>query len=129
MTPTSDERREAAARLRALAHDNQGVLEPMRMRHVMEEGTRILGTVGLPDCAHVLERYADLIDPTCRAVTKDNLMETEGRGDAWAVCSGCGALLAVLTDGDGVPRYCPGCGARVVDDDDARRLTEEEDRR
>lgn len=62
--PTSDERREIAAKLRALAHDNQGLLGAWQMRRVMDEGTRILGTVGLPDCAHVLERYADLIDPS-----------------------------------------------------------------
>lgn len=48
MTPTSEERRAKATGLRELAHDNQGEPGPMRMRHVMEEGTCILGTVGLP---------------------------------------------------------------------------------
>ena len=108
--PTSDERREVAERLRALAHDNQGLLGAWQMRRVMDEGTRILGTVGLPDCAHVLERYADLIDPTCEmddagdvpASVKDNLNTF--------FCSECGAPIY----NDMTPSYCPYCGCRVT---------------
>ncbi len=109
--PTSDERREIAAKLRALAHDNQGLLGARQMRRVMDEGTRILGTVGLPDCAHVLERYADLIDPTCKNFTT--------RPADVLFCSECGEhvdIAFVENADDYHARYCPYCGARVVDE-------------
>jgi len=112
MTPTSDERREIATKLRALAHDNQGLLGAWQMRRVMDEGTRILGTVGLPDCAHVLERYADLIDPTCH-------VRGYGHPDEFRVVKGCSAChYGWYEDVFGRPyRYCPHCGARVVSGD------------
>ena len=50
----------------------------------------------------------------CEAESYDNLAESEGMGDAWLQCSECGYLLAILTDGDVPPRYCPGCGAKVT---------------
>lgn len=53
---------------------------------------------------------------TCRAIPHDNLNESEGMGDAWEVCSECGALLAVITDNQTTPNYCPNCGAKVVDE-------------
>lgn len=53
---------------------------------------------------------------TCRAIPHDNLNESEGMGDAWEVCSECGALLAVITDNQPTPNYCPNCGAKVVDE-------------
>ena len=46
---------------------------------------------------------------TCKPIISDNLIESEGTGDAWADCSECGHLLFVLTD----PCYCPNCGRRV----------------
>lgn len=101
---SSEERREVAASLRELAHDNQGVLGVVRMRHVMDEGTRILGTVGLPDCAHVLTRHADLIDPTCQ-------VDVNKHGRAY--CTNCGCDDWCLADGS---HFCPNCGARVVSD-------------
>lgn len=51
---------------------------------------------------------------TCSPKFFDNLRETNGAGDAWAVCSECGWLLCVLTEKQEWPRYCPGCGAKVV---------------
>ena len=112
---TSDERRDVAAKLRALAHDNQGLLGAVRMRRVMDEGTRILGTVGLPDCAHVLTRCADLIDiPTCRNVS--------GYQDVFE-CSECRCKVELISEvcnehGEPfstpfMPSFCPRCGAKV----------------
>lgn len=57
-----------------------------------------MGTSFEDDSKAILERLADLIDPTCKPVaTGDNI-----------VCSECGAGLY---DDD---LYCPHCGARVV---------------
>lgn len=55
---------------------------------------------------------------TCHPVISDNLMESEGTGDAWADCSECGHLLFVLTDPNSqVPNFCPNCGKRIEVDD------------
>lgn len=113
MKTTSKERREVAEKLRALAHDNQGVLGFGRLHHVMDEGTRILGTVGLHDCAHVLTRYADLIDPTCENYATKQADEL--------LCSECGEHVDIAYMGntdDYHARYCPHCGARVVNNDE-----------
>lgn len=112
---TSEERREIAARLRKLAHDNQGVLGAVRMRHVIDEGTRILGTVGLPDCAHVLERYADLIDQTCYVVGTTSEEGLYGPTIFHHELS-CGHTND--TGWQEPPAFCQDCGARVVTDDD-----------
>lgn len=52
---------------------------------------------------------------TCHAIPHDNLNESEGMGDAWETCSECGALLAVITDNQPTPNFCPNCGAKVVE--------------
>lgn len=56
---------------------------------------------------------ADLIDPTCHVVHSDTAADDE------LVCSECGAHLGAVLPSIGavLPHYCPGCGARVVDDD------------
>ena len=46
-------------------------------------------------------------------IVKDNLNETLGNGDAWAECPYCHTMLAVLTDGEKIPNYCPVCGAKI----------------
>ena len=70
--------------------------------------------VGMADLAG----WAEVPERTCHPVAMDNFNEAEGDGYAWAVCSECGRVLAVLSDGDGMPCFCPGCGARVVDGDE-----------
>ena len=53
---------------------------------------------------------------TCKPIISDNLIESDGTGDAWAYCSECGHLLFVLTDPNSQPpNYCPNCGRRVVE--------------
>lgn len=61
------------------------------------------------------EAWNTRAERTCRAIPHDNLNESEGMGDAWEVCSECGALLAVITDNQTTPNYCPNCGAKVVE--------------
>ena len=110
--PTGAERREVAAKLRGIADRNGGYLGPARMRAALVAGQMATGTLGLEDCAAVLRRYADLIDrPECRmrydAVHAD------------FVCSACGCLFEYPStfwhDKARGFRYCPSCGAEVVD--------------
>lgn len=59
----------------------------------------LLSSIGITyDYANLLNRLADLIDPTCKPIEAGNNI----------VCSGCGADLY---DDD---LYCPNCGSRVV---------------
>lgn len=105
MTPTSDERREVAEKLRHASHTDANLDVTIAIA--------ILDTIGevhRPIAAVV----ADLIDPTCEmedagdvpASVKDNL--------STFFCSECGAPVY----NDMSPSYCPYCGARVVRDDD-----------
>lgn len=94
---TSDERREVAERLR---DDNPGY------------GTEydfFLHVLGMPregrgpcDWDKVHKRLADLIDPTCRIVSGD-------ANNHMPHCNLCGT-----GNFDLLPKYCKGCGARIV---------------
>jgi DNA-directed RNA polymerase subunit RPC12/RpoP len=61
----------------------------------------------------VFKRLALLIDPTC--------YNTQTYKEAYFTCSECGATTLLLDDqnesivDDGAFRFCPNCGARVVD--------------
>lgn len=59
----------------------------------------------------VSRRVADLIDPTCTYEHR-NVADTFGR---FMVTLGCGHRF-VWYDGNEKLRYCPECGARVVDE-------------
>lgn len=101
MAPTSDERREVAARLREAWPEAGG------MEEVWEVLDPILGTHDGPDVYKAWEqtfnRLSDLIDPTCRVVIPNEM-------DGECFCSECGALLGEY----GYTAYCPCCGARVT---------------
>ena len=108
--PTKEERREIAARLRETA------------------GQIVFTGEGVEDCifdnwwsysaadgAKSYMRLADLIEPeerTCR-LTYDTVHDD-------MVCSSCGAWLDMVAyselETSGQMRYCPVCGAKVVDD-------------
>ena len=109
--PTNDERRDVAARLRELADANEGYLSMGRVNRVLRDGKAILGTSGLASVADVLRRYADLIDPpTCKNLATHLVDEL--------VCSSCGERVDISyldSDDDYRVRYCPGCGAKVVE--------------
>lgn len=131
MTPTSDERRDIAARLRALPIDTYAV------RKEWEEGGLFIDAnlgdeadysqihnavfgcfpaeyMHAGDYEELHERLADLIDPTCRAVHQGTSMDDE------LVCSECVASLGVEADGKRVfvPNFCSCCGSRVVRNDE-----------
>lgn len=120
--PTSDERREVAARLRG------GVIA----RNIPEAYVAIVQSIGVRPCLllhegesgdrfdlsayeSALNRLADLIDPTCE------VEESRGETDpfpvyAWEWKLSCGHI--VRTAWDDPPSYCSECGARVVSSDD-----------
>ena len=118
--PTSDERREVAERLREQ-------LRYMRENNCYEEDLNVVdcgnsayrniawsvephGNFEKGNYVHIVERLADLMDPTCEmddagdvpASVKDNLNTF--------FCSECGAPIY----NDMTPSYCPYCGCRVT---------------
>lgn len=128
--PTNDERREVAARLRELPIDMTSEMDKWE-----EDGLFIEPSIDdeadysqihnvlfgcLPaelmhpcDYEELHARLADLIEPeerTCRM---------EPTRDGSVVCSACRTEYTSrwLHDGEYVERYCPNCGARVVDAD------------
>ena len=62
-------------------------------------------------CSEVFQRLADLIDqPTCKNLATHLVDEL--------VCSACGERVDIAyldSDDDYRVRYCPGCGAKVVE--------------
>ena len=103
MAPTSEVRREVAAKLRG----------PFDVCECVGH-TYINGTLyGMQVCARDelalrdgMRHLADLIDPTCHKVIPS---EMEG----CVFCSNCGAEIGEY----GVPNYCHNCGHRVVSGD------------
>lgn len=113
---TSDERIEAAARLRGLdsAITSRNTLEQAVDKLLKATyGERPFSPIrysvrNLCGLGYVL---ADLIDPTCH-------VRGYGHPDEFRVVKGCSAChYGWYEDVFGRPyRYCPHCGARVVDD-------------
>ena len=120
--PTSDERRDIAARLRALPIDTYAV------RKEWEEGGLFIDAnlgdeadysqihnavfgcfpaeyMHAGDYEELHERLADLIDPTCEVV---DVEKEPGGYQGTGLCSKCGELL--------LPAFvfCPQCGSRVT---------------
>ncbi len=111
MTPTSDERREVAERLRQMA-DAHDATEASRVARALELEYKVYGTVVAFDSADIWN-LADLIDQTCTVKLKRVVVDEHYRHTRIIpTCSVCGSPL---DGGIGFPRYCPGCGARVVD--------------
>lgn len=106
MTPTSDERREVAEKLRHASHTDANLDVTIAIA--------ILDTIGevhRPIAAVV----ADLIDPTCYLV--DTTSE-EGLYDGLTIFRhelSCGHTCETVWLEP--PAYCDVCGARVVDDE------------
>lgn len=95
---TSDERQEAARRLREIKPDKR------LYGHVQAETVfNACGIDGDFGCvlADDLGRLADLIDPTCE------WRNDGGKLTPWRCCA-CGCERSAA------PNYCPHCGARVV---------------
>ena len=95
MASTSEDRIEVAAKLRQMA-DGHDVI------HAFDSAD--------------IRKLAELVDPTCHAELKRVIFDEWYRHDRIIpTCSACGSPL---DGGIVLPRYCPGCGARVVDEDD-----------
>ena len=69
------------------------------------------------DSKAILERLADLIDPTCTADIKREDDGIDAQPYYTSSCGNCGALWDTITEAALLPKYCPHCGARVVQDD------------
>lgn len=79
--------------------------------HTTEEVyVALLNCIGITyDYANLLNRLADLIDPTCHDFGGEEGTNGEGYDFACSACGWCGDVTK--------PNYCPSCGARVVRDD------------
>lgn len=108
---SNEERREAARKLRSLDEHIEGMpLMCTKQEHNAMALRAIRAVVGKGDIFHLL---ADLIDrPTCKLIENDQ--------HRYLPCSRCGAFIRwdAVTNLTGVvpTRYCPNCGADVVDE-------------
>ena len=112
MTPTSEERREVAKRLRVYSHDfDFGDSNPFW--YVAKSA---FGDVDVHTYHSVFARLADLIDPTCHVVGTIS-MDWQDGSTVYIHSMSCGHTRE--TSLPEPPAYCDECGARVVSDDDA----------
>lgn len=109
MTPTSEERREVAARLRATKAECEERGYPWMVEDLMQA----LGFETYEDGDEgIFDRLADLIDPTCDAEQDyDRDEPIQGR---WWKCDVCGEHF--IYERGFAPRFCPECGARVLNE-------------
>lgn len=112
----SVDRRDVAERLRAKHRERNA----LGMFEAQDLGLQALGYLEdleecLPDGDSAFTVIADLIDPTChnRQIAYNRTSPQEFRTDNF-ICSACGETFCA----DGWV-YCPSCGARVVNIDDA----------
>ena len=128
MRPTDDERREVAARLRELAEDYEkvpvlSIIAACELPAPIDDAFMACGLGRAVYATEIFGRLADLIEPeerTCR-----NTAGKPFAGYRMFSCSECGAYLEVDGDTDAnlfaggerpMPRYCPNCGAKVVEE-------------
>lgn len=104
MTPTSDERRVVAERLREYGNDT---LKDGSLLRTLKDVT------GAGSWRYVLDALADLIDPipTCHA--KQDYDRDEPIQGRWWKCDRCGEHF--IYERGLAPRFCPECGARVAE--------------
>ena len=99
--------------------NRQEVAEKLRegvtARTTDEVYVAILHCIGIThDYANLLNRLADLIDPTCTADIKREDDGIDAQPYYTSSCGNCGALWDTITGAALLPKYCPHCGARVV---------------
>ena len=125
---TNEERRDVAARLRAMAEENTVTATPS-FNHVLfstlgveppaTPSTPTLKDLEAYDCA-LLYRLADLIEPEQERTCTFSVYQTGD--DHYPTCSVCGyeAAREECEDYVGVvyyeKRFCPNCGAKVVEE-------------
>ena len=116
MAPTSEERREVAARLRFFARETNGTSDfSMYLGHWVNADEEQVGNpftvqANRKSAERTLEKLADLIDPTCH-IAPDDLASEQCMGPMLS-CDRCGAAFPHINDDY---NYCPACGARCVD--------------
>ena len=132
----SDERREVARRLLefrryAREYDDREADVALAPRLVMKNGNSMYRNIAgsLEECGNfnlgyeqVIDRLADLIDPTCenKAIAINRRTPPEFRTDN-LICSCCGTTFFADSEGINFPidwAFCPECGARVISDDE-----------
>nr|DAF92458.1 MAG TPA: Transcription initiation factor IIE, alpha FINGER, Transcription [Siphoviridae sp. ctkhg5] len=95
-------RQEVAKKLRRIEED-------VDYETAFMEIDTIIGTKDNYSFSFFFNRLADLIDPTC-SLTLDEELSQELQGDMFR-CDKCDAAFPRI---NGEYRYCPSCGARVV---------------
>ena len=127
MKPTDEERREVAAELRELAKDYEkvpawDVIAAGELPAPIDDAFMACGLGRAVYATEIFGRLADLIEPEER--TCHNTAGKPFAGYRMFSCSECGAYLEVDGDTDAnlfaggerpMPRYCPNCGAKVVE--------------
>lgn len=106
----SENRQEVAARLREAIIDDGHLDMPGGKQGFQMTLQRLIGTSN-PTRPALYARLADLIDPTSTVELTRVVFDEHCRTRWVPTCSACGSTL----DGE-VPRYCPNCGSRLVDD-------------
>lgn len=118
--PTSDERREVAARLREDASCSES---SPRVAVESYLGVEYDGADAFEESykSESLLRLADLIDPTCEMVPATRHPYGDYANCRCSACGYDGAFEPLVRPVDGYPvpdermwRYCPHCGARVA---------------
>ena len=118
MAPTSEERREVAERLRKeangyrrnRAHGVRTEIDLGDVPGVFQDMTHFCWLHGTVRCEDMLDRLADLIDPTCH-IEDDDWASQQCMGPMLS-CNRCGNAFPEI---NGPYQYCPCCGARVVE--------------
>ena len=116
--PTSEERREVAERLRKeangyrrnRAHGVRTEIDLGDVPGVFQDMTHFCWLHGTVRCEDMLDRLADLIDPTCH-IEDDDWASQQCMGPMLS-CDRCGNAFPEI---NGPYQYCPCCGSRVVE--------------
>lgn len=133
MTMTSEERREVAKRLRKLPSDTYAAIKEWEecglsiYADISDEADysqiydAVFGVFPAEymcpgDYEELHERLADLIEPTPVCHAEQDYDRDEPIQGRWWKCDGCGERF--IYERGFAPRFCPECGARVVDEDD-----------
>lgn len=110
MTPTSDERREVAERLREYPFELTRSCHTDPLKWVGDVMYDLMDIAGVcEDFDSLFGALADLIDPTCHMCP------------AHAGGFGCDRCFTWFPDMETKPSFCPSCGARVVNCDGDER--------
>ena len=107
LTPTSDERRKVAARLRTEVGEDECI--DYAVFRIINDALLINGAWG----AKAARILADLIDPTCKVSSVETYDDELGQLEGWEFHLTCGHSFQ--RPWNEPPAYCPECGARVVD--------------